>query len=276
MSRVVIIAEMGINHQGNLDLARKLIAGAKSAGADWVKGQKRCIREYLTPEQYDRPYDSPHAFGPTYGLHKEALEFSQDQWRELFQFAEDVGIPIFTSVMDITSARQMRELGMEMFKIGSGELNKWELLKEIRSYGKPILLSTGMSTLEEIRKAVDILKGADVTLMHCTSVYPCPSKLLNLRVIPTLIKEFALPVGFSGHHSSVGEDLAAVALGACVVERHFTIDRTMKGTDQAASLEPTGMNSLVRHVRAVEEALGSAEKVVLPEEVAVRKKVRGY
>ena len=274
MSRVVIVAEMGINHQGDMGTAHKIIAAAKEAGADWVKGQKRCIAEYLTPEQYNRPYDSPHAFGPTYGEHKEALEFSKDEWDELFRFGADIGMPMFTSVMDVTSAREMNALGMDLFKIGSGEVNKIELLEEVKSFGKPILLSTGMGAEDEIAKAVDVLRGADVTLMHCTSVYPCPSRLLNLRVISTLRETFGLPVGFSGHHSSVGEDLAAVALGAVVVERHFTIDRTMKGTDQAASLEPKGLETLVRHIRSVEEALGSGEIRVLEEELPGRKKAR--
>lgn len=272
-----IIAEIGINHQGNLDLFKKMIVKAKECGVDAVKSQKREPRECLTPEQYSRPYDSPHAFGKTYGEHKEALELSREAWREAMALADDLGIPLFASVFDITSARFMRDLGVELVKIGSAEVTRLDLLEEVANYGLPILMSSGMSTIEEIDRAVDLLKArkVDLTLMHTTSCYPCPYEDLNLRVIPTLKDRYKVPVGFSGHHSSVAIDVAAVALGAVAVERHFTLDRTMKGTDQAASLEPVGMEKVVKYIRATELALGSSEKKVLPCEESVRTKCRG-
>lgn len=271
-----VIAEIGINHQGNIELFKKMIVKAKECGVDAVKSQKREPKECLTPEQYNRPYDNPHSFGKTYGEHKEALELSREDWKEAMALADDLGIPLFASAFDITSARFMKELGVELIKIGSAEVTRLDLLEEVAGYGLPILMSTGMSTLEEIDRAVDLLKArkVDLTLMHCTSCYPCPYEDINLRVIPTLKDRYKVPVGFSGHHSSVAIDAAAVALGAVAVERHFTLDRSMKGTDQAASLEPVGMEKVVKYIRATELALGSAEKRVLECEQAVRAKCR--
>jgi N-acetylneuraminate synthase/sialic acid synthase len=274
--RTYIIAEIGINHQGSLDLFKRMMLEAKRCGVDAVKGQKREPKECLTQEQYDRPYNSPHSFGATYGEHKEALEISADGWKELMDFADDVGITLFASVFDVTSARLMRQLGVDLFKLGSAEVTKTPLLEEVAGYRLPTFLSTGMSTLEEIDAAVDILRGTNLTLMHTTSCYPCPVEDLNLRCIRTLRERYKLPVGFSSHYPGVGGiDSAAVALGATAIERHFTLDRTMKGTDQSASLEPHGLETMVRYVRATEKALGSAEKIVLECEQGVRKKTRG-
>lgn len=275
MPRTYIVAEIGINHQGSVELFKKMIIEAKRAGADAVKGQKRQPRECLTPQQYERPYDSPHSFGETYGRHKQALEIDRDGWAELLEFADQTGITLFASVFDLTSARTMRELGVDLIKIGSAEVTKIELLEEVASYRLPTFLSTGMSTLEEIDRAVEVLRQTNLTLMHTTSSYPCEAENLNLRVIETLRQRYGLPVGFSSHYAGVGGiDCAAVALGATAIERHFTLDRTMKGTDQAASLEPHGLETLVRYVRAAEKALGSPQKRVLDCERAVREKTR--
>jgi sialic acid synthase SpsE len=272
-----IIAEIGINHQGSLDLFKKMIVRAKECGVDAVKSQKREPKECLMPAQYNRPYESPHAFGRTYGEHKEALELHREEWGEAMQLADDLGIPLFASVFDITSARFMRDLGVELIKIGSAEVTRLDLLEEVAGYGLPVLMSTGMSTLDEIDRAVAVFKAlkSDLTLMHTTSSYPCRYEDVHLRVIPTLRERYNVPVGFSGHHSSVAIDTAAVALGAVAVERHFTLDRAMKGTDQAASLEPTGLEKVVKYIRATELALGSPEKRVQECELAVRAKCRG-
>ena len=171
--RTFIVAEIGINHQGSIELFKKMIAEAKRVGADAVKGQKRQPKECLTKEQYERPYESPHAFGRTYGEHKEALEINRDGWAELLEFADELGIVLFASVFDITSARTMRDLGVEMIKIGSAEVTRLDLLEEVASYGLPTFLSTGMSTLEEIDRAVEILRKTKLTIMHATSSYPC-------------------------------------------------------------------------------------------------------
>jgi len=272
-----IVAEIGINHQGSLDLFKQMICKARECGVDAVKGQKREPKECLTPERYNRPYNDAHSFGKTYGEHKEALELSGEMWAEAMALADDLGILLFASVFDITSARLMRDLGAEIIKIGSAEVTKYELLKEVATYKLPVLMSTGMSTLDEIDAAVELFRsnGTDLTLMHCTSSYPCRYEDVHLRVIPMLKARYSLPVGFSGHHSSVAIDTAAVALGATAVERHFTLDRTMKGTDQAASLEPAGMDKVVKYIRATELALGASEKKVLECEEAVRLKCRG-
>ena len=276
MQHTFIIAEVGINHQGSIELFKKMIVEAKRAGVDAVKGQKREPKECLTPEQYDRPYDSPHAFGRTYGEHKEALEISREGWADLLQFADQTGISFFASVFDITSAHEpCATWACDLIKIGSAEVTRLDLLEEVASYQLPTFLSTGMSTLEEIDKAVEIMRRTNLTLMHTTSAYPCPLEALHLRVIPTLHERYHLPVGFSCHYSGVGGiDCAAVAFGATALERHFTIDRTMKGTDQASSVEPHGLEQIVRHVRAVEKALGSPEKHVHECELAVRAKTR--
>lgn len=276
--RTFIIAEIGCNHQGDLKLFKELILEAKKCGVDAVKSQKRDPRECLTEQQYNRPYNSPHSFGRIYGEHREALEFSTEEWEEAMEFADDIGIPLFCSAFDITSARFVRDAGMEMVKIGAGQVTDCELLQEVAGFGLPVFLSTGMSTYEEIDTAVKIFEsaGTNLTLMQCTSAYPCAYEDIHLRVIPTLRERYKLPVGFSGHHVSVAIDVAAVALGAVAVERHFTLDRSMKGTDQAMSLEQTGMEKVVKYIRATEQALGDPEKRVLECEKPVRLKHRGY
>ncbi len=273
-----IIAEIGCNHQGDLERFKQMILKAKECGVDAVKSQKRNPREFLTPEQYDEPYNSPHSFAETYGLHREFLEFGREEWEEAMAFADNIGIPLFASVFDVSSAKFMNELDSEMFKIGAGQVTRYDLLEEVSSFGKPIMLSTGMSTYEEIEKALGILQsgGSEVQLMQCTSCYPCAYEDLNLRTIPTLRERFGVPVGFSGHHVSVAVDAAAVALGAVSVERHFTLDRAAKGTDQALSLEPIGMEKVVKYIRATELALGDPEKRVLECELSCRLKHRGY
>ena len=277
-NKVNVIAEIGINHQGNFDLMKKMMLAAKKCGVDYIKSQKREPKVCLTEEQYNRPYDSPHSFGKTYGEHKENLEFSVEQWQELFKYADKIDVKIFMSVFDKVSANKMNEMGMDLFKIGSAEVTKLDLLEHIKSFNKPIILSTGMSTIEEIDAAVDILSGSDLTLMHCTSAYPCDETDVNLNVIQTLQKRYnGIHIGLSGHYKqgSGAIESAAVALGCRWIERHFTLDRTMKGTDQSASLEKAGMKRVVKSVRSIERALGSHEKRVLESEKPIREKCRG-
>ena len=276
---VNVIAELGINHQGDMNIMKKLITTAKDCGANFVKGQKREPKEYLSETQYNMPYDNDNSFGSTYGEHKENLEFSVQQWEELFTYSEDIGIKIFTSVFDVTSAKNMNKLGMEIFKIGSGEVTNLELLQEIKSYNKPIIISTGMSTLEEIDAAIDIFdQNDDLTLMHTTSSYPCIETDINLRILETIRNRYNFPIGLSGHYvqGNGAIESAALALGATWFERHFTLDRTMKGTDHAASLEDAGLIRVIKSIRSVENAMGSQEKKVLDCELPTRLKVRGY
>lgn len=269
-----VVAEIGQNHQGDPHIARELIRTAKICGANAVKSQKRDIKTLLSPEEYRRPYLSPHAFGKTYGEHREALELSEKAWSELFSFAASVGIDFFASPWDIPSAKLLRDLGCPIMKIPSASLTNTALLETISTFGLPILLSTGMSTLAEIDTAVSILKNSELYLLQCTSAYPVEFDAINLRAMSTLRERYHLPVGLSGHHKGIAVDLAAVALGACILERHFTLDRTWKGTDHAASLEPPGLSRVVRDIRAVEAALGDGEKRVMPCEEAARTKLR--
>jgi sialic acid synthase len=275
---IKIIAELGINHQGNIDTMKKMMNSAKDCGANFVKSQKREPKECLSAEQYNRPYDSINSFGKTYGEHKEFLEFSIEEWKHLMDYADEIGIKLFASVFDITSAQKINSLGVEMFKVGSGEVVKLELLEEIASYNKLIIMSTGMSTLAEIDAAFEIIKKNEVVLMQTTSTYPCDEKDVNLRVLKTYLDRYKVPVGLSGHYiqGSGAIEAAAVGMGATWFERHFTLDRTMKGTDQVASLEDSGLTRVIKSVRSAEIALGNSEKSVCDSELQVRKKVRGY
>ncbi|MCC6748471.1 MAG: N-acetylneuraminate synthase family protein [Deltaproteobacteria bacterium] len=273
--RTYVIAEIGQNHQGDLSIARELVRTAKLCGADAVKSQKRDIRTLLTPEEYAKPYDSPHSFGKTYGEHREALELSREAHAELLAYANELGLEYFCSPWDVPSARLLHEIGTPLFKVPSAALTQHALLRELASYRKPIILSTGMSTLDEIDAAVGVLSGAELYLMQCTSAYPATFDSINLRAVPTLAERYERPVGLSGHHKGIAVDAAAVALGARLLERHFTLDRTWRGTDHAASLEPTGLSRLVRDVRAVETSMGDGVKRLQECELASRAKLRG-
>ena len=272
--RTYIIAEIGQNHQGDVKIAKELIKRSVEAGVDAVKSQKRHIDSLLNPEEQARVYDSPHAFGKTYGEHRRALELSMDTHKELFEFAKSLGIDYFCSPWDMISARELRDAGMPVMKIPSAALTHSSMLKEIAGYNMPVILSTGMSSIEEIDVAMKSLEGAEVYLLQCTSAYPCDFEDIHLRVIPELGRRYGKVVGFSGHHRGVAIDLAAIALGARVIERHFTLDRTWRGSDHAASLEPPGLSRLVRDVRAVERSMGSAIKTVQASEIAPRQKLR--
>lgn len=273
--RCYIIAEVGQNHQGEFTIAKDLLRTAALCGVDAVKLQKRCVRELLSDEEYRRPYDTPHSFGKTYGEHREALELHVDAWVELMAYAREIGVELFGSAWDLTSAAVLQRLGCAQFKVPSAALTNLPLLERLGSFGKPIIVSTGMSTIEEIDRAVEVLRGSELYLLQCTSAYPAPFDQVHLRAMETLAQRYGCPVGLSGHHRGIAVDAAAVALGARLLERHFTLDRTWRGTDHAASLEPPGLSRLVRDVRAVEAALGSPEKVVLGCEQAARAKLRG-
>lgn len=261
---VYVIAEVGCNHQGDIDIAKRMIEVAKYCGVDAVKFQKRDIKTLLTPEQYNKIYDNPNSFGKTYGEHREKLELSFDEHMELKEYAQNIGLTYFVSVWDKNSAIEMLEIGSPVIKIPSASITDQEIWTVLNKAGIPILASVGMSTLEEIDKLVEGLKEIkDLFLLQCTSTYPCDFKDINLNVIPLLQKRYAgkiKGVGFSGHHLGIAIDLAAVAMGATVIERHFTLDRTWKGTDHAASLEPEGMRRLVRDIRAFEKAKGDGVK----------------
>jgi sialic acid synthase len=267
-----MIAEAGVNHNGEVALAHRLIDVAVRAGADAVKFQKRSVADILVRAALEAPYVKPSSLGPTYGEHRERLELSEEAYRELVDHCRKDGITFLASAWDPRSADFIDELGTPAFKIASADVTNLPLIDHIARKGKPVLLSTGMSDMEEIADAVTTVRRHHdrLVLLQCTSSYPCDNADVNLRAMETLRRVFDVPVGYSGHERGLAPTEAAVALGAVVVERHFTLDRTLPGPDHAASLEPRGLELLVRNIRNVEAALGSAEKRPVPAERAVR------
>jgi len=267
-----IVAEIGINHNGDLELARRLIDAAADAGCDAVKFQKRTVEVVYTPEELARPRENP--FGPTNGDLKRGLEFGEAEYREIAAHCKRRGLLWFASCWDEASVDFMERFDLPCYKIASASLTDEDLLRYHRRTGRPLILSTGMSTMDEIRRAVSILGQKDLVILHCTSTYPSQPEELNLRTIETLRKEFDCPIGYSGHEVGLQTTLAAVVLGACVVERHITLDRAMWGSDQAASVEPHGFARLVRDIRVIERAMGDGVKKVYESELPIRRKLR--
>jgi N-acetylneuraminate synthase len=267
-----VIAEIGINHNGDVELAKRLISIAVAAGCNTVKFQKRTVDVVYSADELARPRESP--FGETNGDLKRGLEFGLSQYQEIDRYCREVRMPWIASCWDEASVDFVEQFAPPAYKIASASLTDDNLLRHTRATGKPILLSTGMSTLEQVDHAVEVLGSDDLILLHTCSTYPSAYAELNLRVIQTLRERYDVPVGYSGHETGLPSTVAAVALGASVVERHITIDRAMWGSDQAASLEPNGITRLVRDIRLIETAMGSAEKTVLPSEVPIRAKLR--
>jgi len=238
-----------------------------------VKFQKRTPEICVPPEQRDIPRDTPWG-RMTYMEYRYRVEFDEAQYREIDAYAKSKGLHWFASCWDIPSVDFLEQFEPVAYKIASASLTDDALLAHHAKTGRPVILSTGMSSMEEIRHAVGILKGTPLMITHATSTYPCKPEELNLRVIQTLQKEFGVPVGYSGHETGLQTTLAAVTLGACIVERHITLDRAMWGSDQAASVEPEGLRRLVRDIRVIEKALGDGVKKVYESELPVRAKLR--
>ncbi|MEW6657708.1 MAG: N-acetylneuraminate synthase family protein [Thermodesulfobacteriota bacterium] len=271
-SSTFIIAEIGINHNGDVEIAKKLISAAVGAGCDAVKFQKRTVDIVYTPEELAKPRENP--FGPTNGDLKRGLEFGQAEYAEIDRFCQGLGILWFASCWDEGSVDFIARFDPPCYKIASASLTDDALLRHHRRQGKPIILSTGMSTLEQIDHAVEVLGKDGLVLMHTTSTYPSKIEELNLRVIPALKARYDLPVGYSGHEVGIYPTLVAMVLGACAVERHITLDRAMWGSDQAASVEPHGIARLVKDIRAAELALGDGVKKVYDSEKPIIQKLR--
>jgi N-acetylneuraminate synthase len=267
-----VIAEIGINHNGDMELAKRLIAVASAAGCNAVKFQKRTVDLVYTPEELAKPRESP--FGTTNGDLKRALEFSAHDYQEIDAYCKALDMPWLVSCWDEESLDVMRQFALPCFKIASALLTDDSLLRKTRATGKPIVLSTGMSTLEEIDHAVSVLGEQELILLHACSAYPARYEELNLRVIPELRKRYGVPVGYSGHETGIPSSVAAVVMGACCVERHITMDRAMWGSDHAASLEPNGITRLVRDIRLIEKSLGDGVKRVYDSEIAAANKLR--
>ena len=267
-----VVAEIGINHNGSLDTTRKLIAAAALAGCQAVKFQKRTVEVVYSREELARPRESP--FGKTNGELKRGLELGYDAYRAVDDYCKSHQVMWFASCWDEASVDFIEQFSPPCYKIASASLTDDSLLRHHRQSRRPIILSTGMSSLAQIDHAVEVLGTADLILMHCTSTYPSKVEELNLRGIGALRKRYGVPVGYSGHEVGLATSLAAAVLGACIVERHITLDRAMWGSDQAASVEPQGFVRLVRDIRAVEAALGDGVKRVYDSEIPIMDKLR--
>lgn len=269
---VFVIAEIGINHNGDLDIAMKLIDAAVEAGCNAVKFQKRTVDIVYTPEELAKPRENP--FGTTNGDLKRGLEFGEQEYRIIDAYCKQKKILWFASCWDPDSIDFIEQFSPPCYKIASASLTDDALLKAHRRLGRPMILSTGMSTLQEIDHAVEVLGKQDLVILHCTSTYPAATDELNLRCIPAFQQRYGVPIGYSGHEVGLYTSLAAATLGACVIERHITLDRAMFGSDQAASVEPSGFARLVRDIRSVEEAMGDGVKKVYASELPIRAKLR--
>ena len=267
-----IVGEIGINHNGDIGIAKQLIDLAVSAGCDAVKFQKRTVDVVYSAVELAKPRESP--FGMTNGDLKRGLEFGLNQYREIDAYCREKGIAWAASCWDEASVDFIRQFDTPFYKIASAALTDDSLLRYTRTTDKPIVLSTGMSTLAEVSHAVEVLGRDNLILLHTVSTYPADYHDLNLRVIGTLKEKYGVPVGYSGHETGLASSVAAVALGACMLERHITIERSLWGSDQAASLGPSGITRLIRDVRLAEMSLGSPEKKCLDLELPVRQKLR--
>lgn len=267
-----VIAEIGINHNGDLELARQLISAAADAGADAVKFQKRTIDVVYGEEELARPRESP--FGTTNGDLKRGLEFSMQAYAAIDEHCRSLGILWTASCWDEASVEFIANFAPAFYKIASASLTDDSLLRAHRRHGVPLIASTGMSTAAEVRHAVGVMGTEDLALLHTTSMYPAEPDDVNLLVIPQLAAEFGVPVGYSGHEAGILQSIASIALGACIVERHLTLDRGMWGSDHAASIEPDEFRDMVQGIRVIEASMGNPEKVLLEGEVPVRDKLR--
>lgn len=270
---VFIVAEIGLNHNGDLELAKRLIDAACLAGCDAVKFQKRTPELCVPPEQRDIMRETPWGV-MTYMEYRHRVEFGKHEYNEIDRYCRERKMIWFASPWDDNSVDFLESFCPACYKIASASLTDHALLKRVRATGRPVILSTGMSTMEEIRAAVNVLGEDNLLIAHCTSTYPCKPEELNLRMIETLRKEFSCPIGYSGHEVGLQTTYAAVMLGACFVERHITLDRAMWGSDQAASVEPHGFARLVRDIRAIERSLGDGVKRVYESEVPIMNKLR--
>lgn len=270
---VYVIGEIGINHNAEVAIAKALVDVAADAGCDAVKFQKRTPRICVPQSQRDKRRETPWG-EMSYLEYKERMEFDSDSYAAIGRHAADRGLDWFASPWDVPSVDFLEALDVPVHKVASASVTDHELLRAISSTERPVIMSTGMSTVDEVDAAVELLGTARLILLHTTSTYPCPSEEVNLRAIATLRDRYGVPVGYSGHERGIQVSVAAVAMGACVVERHITLDRTMWGSDHAASLEPSGLRQLVRDIRVVEAAFGDGVIRVLPGEEEPRRRLR--
>ena len=269
---VFMVAEIGINHNGSVEVTKKLIDAAMLAGCDAVKFQKRTLEVVYTAEELAKPRENP--FGATNGDLKRGLEFGQKEYEEIDRYCREKNILWYSSCWDEGAVDFIERFNPPCYKIASASLTDDALLRHHSRYGRPIIISTGMSTLEEIDHAVEVLGAKNLIILHCTSTYPSQIEELNLNAIGTLRARYGVPVGYSGHEVGLAPSVGAAALGACMIERHITLDRAMWGSDQAASVEWQGFWRLVKDVRAIEKSMGDGVKCVYPSEVPIMNKLR--
>lgn len=268
-----IVAEIGINHNGDLEMAKEMIKAAHHAGVDAVKFQKRTPELCVPPEQRGQMRETPWGY-ITYLDYRYRVEFGEKEYTEIDRFCKELGITWFASVWDEPSVNFLEAFQPVCYKVPSASLTDSALLKYLRGTGLPVILSTGMSTMEQIKKAVNILGEENLVITHATSTYPCDPEELNLRMIQTLRDTFSCPIGYSGHEVGLVTSAVAVGLGACMVERHITLDRALWGSDQAASVEPGGFERLVKYIRVTEQAIGDGIKQVYESEKPSLRKLR--
>ncbi|MBI5526034.1 MAG: N-acetylneuraminate synthase family protein [Deltaproteobacteria bacterium] len=260
-----VIAEVGHNHQGDVEKAKQMFQMAKFCGADAVKLQKRHNKGLYTLEQYNKPYDNENSFGRTYGQHREALEFGRDEYKALKRFAKKIGITFFATAFDFKSADFLEDLDMPAYKIASGDLKTLPLLRHVAKFGKPMIISTGGATMDDIQRVYDALMPVNRQLcfLQCTATYPTQPEELDLKVIETMRSRFPdVVIGLSDHYNGIAMAVVAYLLGARVIEKHFTLNHSWKGTDHAFSLEPIGLQKMIRDLHRVRIALGDGTKKV--------------
>lgn len=270
-----IVAEIGINHNGSVETAKELIRTSAEAGVDAVKFQKRTPELCVPDHQKDQMRDTPWGY-ISYIAYRHQVEFDQKAYEEIDRYCRSLGIVWLASSWDIPSLEFIDAFDPPAHKVPSALLTDHKLLRALGETGRPVILSTGMSTMDEIESAVEILDMDSLLVCHTTSSYPCPPEELNLRMIPTLREKLSCPIGYSGHEVGLVPSALAVAMGACLVERHVTLDRAMWGSDQAASVEPHGVRTLVKYIRVTEKALGDGEKKVYESEQSALNKLRRY
>lgn len=263
-----VIAEIGHNHQGDLDTAKALFRAAKECGVDAVKLQKRHNRYLYTRKFFDATYNSEQGFGPTYGLHRQALEFNKRDYKALKKYAQKLGLIFFATAFDFKSVDFLEEIDIPCYKVASADIHNTPLLRYIAKTKKPMIISTGTATLADVQRAFENVWpiNKNLAFLQCTATYPTEPSMMNLRVIETYRKKFPVVVGLSDHYNGIALDVAAYLLGARIIEKHFTLNRAMKGSDHVFSLEPVGMRKMVRDLKRTVEALGDGVKRFYQEE----------
>jgi N-acetylneuraminate synthase len=270
---IYVVAEVGINHNGDIEIAKEMILAAKNAGVDAVKFQKRTPELCVPPDQRSLMRETPWGY-ITYLEYRYRVEFGDEEYHEIDRYCKQIGIDWFASPWDEPSVDFLEKFNPVCHKIPSAALTDHSLLKKLCTTGRSLILSTGMSTIEQIRESVSLVGTDNLVLLHTTSAYPCDPWEINLRMLETLRQEFPCPIGYSGHEVGLIPSVVAIALGACMVERHITLDRALWGSDQAASVEPVGFSRLVKYIRVTEQALGDGVKKVYASEVPMIRKLR--